>query len=231
MRKQTIAALSLAAGVFLAAARASHASGKSGPPRDTPPSGNAPSSPPADGETYSPFTNFGKTTGGDPVKDLFQQPGPYTGFGGPAVTKRAGPPILENDGGPQDPPPPAAPLPGQKSPSVAADGDKIPWEDAGKVDPDGAEENFPNLVETFLAKHGSHGRWTRTAGSKKQTLEFLSIDTSRLKKVGPLYAACVEFRETGTRRRVRLEFAADFTGPEWKVVSVKPRSRGGPCAE
>jgi hypothetical protein len=244
MRKQNMMAISLAGGIFLATSCACSAADKSDifqPSGDFNPTADAgaispPSAPVADPTRggFHPFSTFGHATGGDSVKGLLQNQSPYTQFGkdlppnGVSVKR-----------------PPAADAPAVvNSPTIdssknkASDEDParphdapIPWADAEKVGREDAAANFSNVIETYLAKHGVHGHWTYASGAKSRVLDFIEVDTKHMQKAGPFYAACASFTEAGSRRRIRLEFTVDFSDAAWRVVSVRPRSRAGPCVD
>lgn len=93
-----------------------------------------------------------------------------------------------------------------------------------------AAENFPNVLQAYLARHGTHGHWSLEGSEKKaRELEFLSIDPKSLTKGGPhRFSGCATFQDG--EGRVLAEVTADFSDPTWKVISIKPRSPKGPCA-
>jgi hypothetical protein len=163
------------------------------------------------GDGFHPFTDFGRREKIEPVtasgSDTPAAAATPAGTTSPAV------PDIQK---PEPPPEAETPRPSEKE----------------EIDPDRAAENFPTLVETYLAKNGDDGRWTVKLGAKTRVLELVRVETKNLKPAGAdRYAACAVFRGADGGKPARLEFIADFGGAEWAVVSVKaPTKKTGPCA-
>lgn len=96
---------------------------------------------------------------------------------------------------------------------------------APPVDLDTARENFAALVESYVAGRSRKGYWSFAVrkGAKARRLVKPAVDEDSVRKVrGARYAARVSLRDQASRKPVALEFEADFTGSEWKIVAVRP---------
>lgn len=186
-----------------------------------------------------PFSEFGKSTGNDSaatIHDLANSR-PFSEFGNDSHPMQ---PDKIPKGAPQSSPPsptPSTPYVGSSEPPdgppASTDDDAPDPKDPPADDREDAGENFPNLIKAYMAKHGSHGRWLYAVGhSQPRALEFVAIDAAHMKKEAPQrFTACASFLDVANRRSVRLEATADFTEAEWRVISIKPRSRSGPCVD
>ncbi|HXT00864.1 MAG TPA: hypothetical protein VN915_09340 [Elusimicrobiota bacterium] len=142
-----------------------------------------------------------------------QQGGPGGQQGGPPVQKRQDRGNGENgSNGPGD-----ANGPG--------DGDSGGPQDSSAVDLDAARANFPTVAENYVAKRSAKGYWTYVArkGAKPRRLADPKVDEGSVRPVrGERFSARVRLRDKGGGKPVVLEFEADFSGTNWKVVAVRP---------
>lgn len=83
--------------------------------------------------------------------------------------------------------------------------------------------NFETVVESYVAKKSAGGVWTYKEDDRTSKLVLVSVDSKSVRAAGEgLYAGVAVLRDARTKRVRRLEFTADFSGPKWTVVSVRP---------
>jgi hypothetical protein len=189
-----------------------------------------------------PFSNFGNDAGSNTVERIHEMANPQYDPAPPKIQQVTAPDQLPGsqkkasqtiDSAP--PPATAASAHDHEADSAAAD------EPEEKPSPEEAEQeklagkaeaaaNFETLVDNYVTKNSSDGRWFFVSGkAKPRELFFVGVDTKRMRtEAARRYVACATFRDA-EKRRVLLDVTADFTPPDWKVVSVKPRSPKGPC--
>lgn len=86
----------------------------------------------------------------------------------------------------------------------------IPEKPAGPVTTQDARDNFPTLIENYLAD----------GAGKKLRLKLLSLDPHSVVPGGrSLYTAKATLKSAGIKDPVTLYFTGDFSGPEWKVIA------------
>ena len=92
-----------------------------------------------------------------------------------------------------------------------------------------ARVNFEAVVEAYVAKKSVDGYWSyrEKSGGKARKLKFVSFDSGSVQNAGDnVYTGVAALREASGRRS-SLEFKVDFSGSDWRVVSVKPRPAKG----
>jgi hypothetical protein len=88
---------------------------------------------------------------------------------------------------------------------------------------DDAADNFKTVVESYISRHTRDGAWPYAEKGRTARLTLVSVDSGSVRKTGAdVYAGAATLRDARTRKTRRLEFTADFSGPTWKVVRVRP---------
>ena len=99
---------------------------------------------------------------------------------------------------------------------------------SGSMDLDGAGVNFATVVESYVAKKSSAGYWTykekkNGKPAKSWRLAHPEVDSGSIKGRGRgRYSGRVKLIDARYKRALTLEFLVDFSGNDWKVVSVTP---------
>ena len=90
-----------------------------------------------------------------------------------------------------------------------------------EMTPDDAGVDFETVVQSYIDRHSVGGVWAYKTGGKTWRLKLAKFNVQNLRKTGVnRFTGAVAMRE-GKNSRV-LEFAVDFSGADWKVLSVKP---------
>lgn len=93
------------------------------------------------------------------------------------------------------------------------------------IDLDGARENFAALVESYVAKRSAKGYWSYVAkkGAKARHLIEPKVDEDSVARTrGPRFSARVSLKDLRGGKPAALEFEADFSGSDWRIVAVRP---------
>ncbi|MFI5345749.1 MAG: hypothetical protein ACHQ51_05180 [Elusimicrobiota bacterium] len=112
--------------------------------------------------------------------------------------------------------------PGQSDNSVSPD--PAP----GPMSLDDVRGNFATVVETYVSKKSPKGYWPyaeKVPGKKPKAWRLTrpQVDEDSVKKLTTdHYSGRVTLRDARGGRPPALEFVVDFSGVDWKVLSVKP---------
>ena len=111
------------------------------------------------------------------------------------------------------------------------DGPRAGETGSAEISASDAEENFPTVVQIFIAKRSVDGLWKYPEKGKTRRLKLLSVDADNLKNMGKnIYLGTAVFSDANGRR-VKLPTSVDFSGSDWTVIAIgSAMSRGGPKA-
>jgi hypothetical protein len=95
-----------------------------------------------------------------------------------------------------------------------------------------ARENFRTIVEAYVLRESDGGTWAyKDAGGKTAKLALVRVDLESVDKVAAKrYAGLVLLRDVRARRIRKLRFTVDFSGTDWKVVSIAEPKAAKPSA-
>ena len=132
---------------------------------------------------------------------------------------------------PQDNPPPSQ----EDKPAEPASASEEKTEPAPAASAEMSQEdaviNFPTVVSSFISDRSPKGYWPLKdkATGQIMKLKLVKVDAEYLRQSGPNnFSGSAVLADIQRKTRLKVEFAVDFSGAEWKVTGMRILAKSTP---